>query len=502
MINRYQKLDKALYIAAYLFFLIPASLFFIFWYKWYISIPVLCGLIFIFIRGISRIKLKKEKEYKEIFNIKKWIAVLLLLLGLNILSGTGGLSYQNGDHNARNAVMHDLIEYDWPVKYEYTEEESKIIGFENGYFSYYFAYWLPSAVVGKVFGFKAANLALFIYQFVGLILFYYFLSRFFNKVRVRYFFVFVAFSGLDAIGQILIDKKLFYSTQHIDTWAGAFCFSSNITQLFWVFNQGVSTWLIMSLLFNETNFKNVGIYMLFILLFAPFPAVGYAAMIFILCIFGFYGFNKKNNGFLKNFIELFSAQNIISVIIIGLLAFFLTVNAGSQPKTLFLDHFPEGSITLAFYLKRYILFWVLELGALIAIVISKKNYKWVIAMTIFLSIIPFIYMGYGCDFSNRVSLAMLDVLMILLMEKVNDFKFKNIGSILIIVYLCISCITPLCEINRTLKQNVYNIKNNVTMYSDNWKTYGKIETEDVIIYIHNFSTEYKENKFVFKYILK
>lgn len=66
MINRYQKLDKALYIAAYLFFLIPASLFFIFWYKWYISIPVLCGLIFIFIRGISRIKLKKEKEYKEI----------------------------------------------------------------------------------------------------------------------------------------------------------------------------------------------------------------------------------------------------------------------------------------------------------------------------------------------------------------------------------------------------------------------------------------------------
>ena len=69
----------------------------------------------------------------------------------------------------------------------------------------------------------------------------------------------------------------------------------------------------MSLLFNETNFKNVGIYMLFLLLFAPFPAVGYAAMIFILCIFGFYGFNKKNNGFLKNFIELFNSGHILQV---------------------------------------------------------------------------------------------------------------------------------------------------------------------------------------------
>lgn len=115
-LQQYKKIDTLLYLAAYLFFAIPTLIFFIFWYKWYISIPVFIILIVIPYLFKRTIKYKNLEQYKAIFNYKKWLIIIILLLVLNILSGIGGFAFQNGDHNARNAVMHDLINYDWPVK--------------------------------------------------------------------------------------------------------------------------------------------------------------------------------------------------------------------------------------------------------------------------------------------------------------------------------------------------------------------------------------------------
>lgn len=504
-LKKFQGIDSILYLFAYLFFAIPTAIFFMFWYKLYISLPVLLILIIIPFLARRSIKHLTYNQYKEVFNLKKWIIILIAILILNILSGIGGFAFQNGDHNARNAVMHDLIDYEWPVKYKYqTKEEINIIESKEGYLNYYFAYWLPSAAVGKVLGFNAANVMLFIYQYIGLCLFYYFMSRAFKKVKINYLLIFIAFSGLDVIGQFINNKSLLDTISHIDTWSPYFCFSSNITQLFWVFNQGITTWLIMSLLINETSFKNTAIAVMFTLLFSPFPAVGIALMIIEFILFGIYKFDKtqtKKNNILENIKELFSKQNWLCLIVILFIILFFTSNSAANNNGLLLNRY-ENLDYHHFWLS-YIKFWLLEFGILCLINFNTKNKRHMAFNILMLSIIPFYYVGTGGDFVNRVSLPILFFVMLLTIENINNTSTSKFKKAVIILYLCISLVTACHEIKRTLfytiKVNNFSISKN---RNDNWLTYGKINTDEVKIYIKNFSAPYNKDQFQFKYILK
>ena len=176
----------------------------------------------------------------------------------------------------RNAILHDLIDYDWPVKYHYDEDDLiyNIVG-ENGRLSYYFSYWLPSALIGKVTNFNVASLASFIYQFFLLGLFYFLLSRLLNKNSIWFLVVVCCFSGLDIIGTYILNPTYDFSLgNHIDTWGAPFAYSSNITQLFWVFNQALPSWIITLLFLNAKNFKNIGLLIVLSLSFSPFRTIG------------------------------------------------------------------------------------------------------------------------------------------------------------------------------------------------------------------------------------
>ncbi|MCI9586281.1 MAG: hypothetical protein HFH45_06600 [Bacilli bacterium] len=500
-LEKYKKLDKLMYALGISFFAIPLFIFLLGWYKLYISIPLCFLFVFIVFIFFKKLNYKTEEEYKQIFNWKKWGIVLALLIGFNLLSGIGGYFFQNWDHNARNAVLHDLIDYDFPVKYNYEDQTSIDIVGEEGYFSYYFSYWLPSSLVGKAFGFDAANLFLFIYQLIGLIVFYYFICRLFSKIKINYLLIFMAFSGLDIVGQYLMNPSKLDFTSHIDTWSMYFCTSSTITQLFWVFNQGISTWIIVSMLLNEKGFTNVGIYMLFIFLFAPFPAVGLFMVLLVLLVLGFYNFNGEcsKTNILDNFKELFSKQNLLVLIIVLFIALFFLINPSGQPKGII---FSKYGFTFDI-LKKYIAFWLLEFGIIALLIMNKKNFKYIIGMLLILSIIPFFYIGHGLDFVNRVSLPVLMILALFTIERLNQFNLKKVSCYLIIVYLILSSMTGIFEINRTL-QNTFNtgkydiVKNR----HDNWKSYGKLEGNEARFFASNFSTKYDRDNFIFKYILK
>ena len=252
-----------------------------FWFKWFVSIPAIACLVTALVLAIKKVKYKKLEEYKSIFNIKRIIILLVFIFGLNILSGAGGLFYQNWDYRGRNAILHDLIDYDWPVKYDYTEQEYEAnkIGADKGFLSYYFAYWLPAAAIGKVMGFKIANLFLLLWQTASTVLFFYLLCRKLNKVKLKYFLVFICFGGLDIITRIIIniwtgENVSLIGTTHIDTANGMFCMSTFITQLFWVFNQSVPAWIATMLFINDESYENLGVYVALLLPFSPFPCLG------------------------------------------------------------------------------------------------------------------------------------------------------------------------------------------------------------------------------------
>ena len=88
-----------------------------------------------------------------------------------------------------------------------------------------------------------------------------------NKVKIKYFLVFICFGGLDIITKFIINMwsgqggEILGAT-HIDTANGMFCMSTFVTQLFWVFNQSLPAWLITMLLVNDKSYENLGLMIL------------------------------------------------------------------------------------------------------------------------------------------------------------------------------------------------------------------------------------------------
>lgn len=485
MYSTYKKLDKFILSSIYLLLIIPLILFVTFWFKWYISFICLIIICYLFYRVFSNLKYKTYEEYLNIFNFKKLILMILFLICLNVLSGSGGFMYQNWDYNARNAVLHDLIDYDWPVKYVYEKSDLiyNIIG-ENGRLSYYFAYWLPSALVGKIFDFSMANLFLFFYQTLLLIAAFYLISRLFGKSTNWYIFLFILFSGIDIIGVYILNPTYeFQLGTHIDIWGAPYAYSSFITQLFWVFNQSIPVWIVVLLFLNNRNFKNLGILLVLSLTFSPFPTVGFILLILYMILIGL-----SENKLIERVREAFTFDNLIAIVPFLMIALFYLNNTTSQAK---------GLTYLQTNNLKYMLFVMFcEFGLLSLLCINRKNWKYILANSFCLFICGQFYLGNGCDFVNRTSIPFLVMLLIYLIDILEKTNLSKIKLSIIVIYLSFSSITPISEITRTYnfyKENGFNSSLNI---NDNWKTYGITIHEDAMkTYIKNFSSPIKDNFF-------
>jgi hypothetical protein len=168
--------------AGYIYIVLPFLIFIIGWLKWYyaliISATVLISLFFSFNQYEPYPKLDIKKYPKKII-----IAFSVIILWV-LFSGIGGFGYQNGDHHFRNAIFRDLITHEWPVIYDIQGIElNHPLKGKTFMLVYYIGYWLPSAVVGKLFGWSAANFSLFLWTVLGLFLTYYFICCFLNLIN-------------------------------------------------------------------------------------------------------------------------------------------------------------------------------------------------------------------------------------------------------------------------------------------------------------------------------
>ena len=504
----YRKIDNIIYMICGFYFLIPIFLLLLFWFKPYVSIPSIIFICYIFYKFYKSKNYLNDNDYKNIFNIRKWIILILLIIIFVFLSGAGGYFYQNWDYHARNAVLNDLIKYDWPVKYNYNVVDANIMGFNHGILSYYFTYWLPSAMIGKLFGYNAANITLFIYQMFGLLLFFYFLVRYFRKINIRYFFIFFAFSGADIIGRVIIglingdyiNMGNFLGNTHIDTFGQYFCFSSFVTQVFWVFNQAIPAFIITLLLLNECNFKNIGIYMLLLLPFSPLPSVG---LLYLILIFILFGFECKEGLSLSRIRQVFSIQNVLCfVVALPIIVLFFANAGGHQSGFIF---FKDG-INITDVLLKYITLLILEVYIYVLLVINKSNCRFLMLTCLFLSIIPLIFIGKGLDFVNRAGIPLQIVLLVFVIKYLNDNKNYTSDKRLfktsfLVLFLLISSITGANEVNRSIDYTYNNYKNGISNVTDEWHTYGKVDISGNGGYINNFVSPIKNN-FYFKYVIR
>ena len=226
---------------------------------------------------------KRKPPRYVTFKINTLFIVIVAFILWAYLGGQGGLFYQTSDWNERNAIFRDLIQFDWPVYYPKTDTM----------LTYYIGHWLPAAGMGKiiyilssnrVLAFQIGNLFLALWTIIG-ILFTYLLMIIYIQPKSKnlkwiILIVFIGFSGMDVIGCVLEkwNWQTFMEWMHLEWWSPGYQFSSNTTDLFWVFNQAIPAWVATMLFLNENSPKNYAFIISCLLLAATFPAVGLAVL--------------------------------------------------------------------------------------------------------------------------------------------------------------------------------------------------------------------------------
>ena len=484
--------QKILKSFAYLYLFLPILIFFAGWIKPLISIPLCLVICFCIFRMI-----KKQKDMwmptfnKEIFFLLLPIIVILILWVY--FSGIGGFVFQNKDHWWRNETFNLLVQKDWPVIVKMnmngTMQPRALI--------YYIGFWLPSAVVGKLFGLNAGYAFQALWAVLGLFIIYYLISERLSSFSIKSLLCLIFFSGLDIIGCFLLQINLsdFEHFLHIEWWSG-FEFSSNTTQLFWVFNQSIYAWLLTLLILRQKDNRHLIFFWSCGLLECTLPFVGMLPFL-VYKIFDntFHSditiSTSKCKFALLKFNHLFSIENILGGGCIGIVSFLYEIGNISAN-----NHSSKVTWTKG-YLMLYILFLLLEVG-LYAFVIyqyQKENLLYWISLTT-LAICPILHVGNGQDFCLKASIPALFVLMLLLMDTWKMAYRQHNHHIVIAITLLLLCgsITPCGEFIRTFR-------NTNMLYHSNQTIMAQPVSIDEIMCYPNFSGNADESIF-FKYIAK
>ena len=435
--------SRFLLITSFVYLLIPFLLFVLFWVKLIFALPITLILLYCLFISYKELNLKQVEYNQNIENIRKnWIIGFCIILFWLLFSGIGNLSYQNSDYNIRNAVMRDLVEQSWPVTYSsdiypvdrrFTENRLMLV--------YYFGYWLPAAFIGKFAGLTAANLFLFFWSLLGILIAYSLLSQTIKRVSYKAVIILIIWSGLDIIGTLsakyLTTSFIFHT--HLEHWADNFKvyaqFSSITTLLYWVFNQTIPLWITVLLFFNNSNVRTIFLIIALSLFLAPIGTLGFIPFVLLRI-----GQQIYQNGFISVLNRYASLANTLGALfVIGITGLFFSTNrAGSMKSLVFFDIVP------------YTAFIVLEVGILTFLLFFYYRNKLALVCFGFLCFIPLIKVGRYYDFAMRASISYLFLLCILTIKFLLDAKANNQGKLLMLVYLSIGCITPIFEITRSV----------------------------------------------------
>ena len=182
--------------------------------------------------GLCFFTVKVTKGGQDI-SLGTLVTCFLVALGLLLLSGEGRFFYANVDWQVRFAVLRDMGMNPWPFVYT-ARAYPDLLRAPIGMF-------LAPALIFKVLGPRAADIGLLAQNATLVALLLALGSQLFSDRRSRLIglAIFVLFSGMDAIGDLLMQGTL---TGHLEDWA-EIEYSSTITLLFWVPQHAIAGWV-------------------------------------------------------------------------------------------------------------------------------------------------------------------------------------------------------------------------------------------------------------------
>lgn len=498
---------RALRALALLTLLLPAAAFLLTWVRPLIALPSAAALLAAYVLYVRENRRAAARDVfgqeDDDFECPASVLALTILCALlwTLLSGIGGLFYQNEDHYGRNAIFRDMLENPWPVYFEGTPYA----------LTYYIAYWLLPALAGKavsaVFGAEllwgAANAALFVQTVWVLTLT---LLMFLSLVRARgaikgaaMLLVFVLFSGMDGL---MIPFTPNYWNEQLEWWAKTYQYSSNTTCLFWVYNQALPAWLAMMLLLDRPG--DVGSYALIGLAafpFSPMPFIGMMVyFVGMACVLGarMMRENGAAGGVKAMLASCLTARNLLACASIapGFILYFASNDASGGAPFRFDLYLNAYSLPVS--LSRLALFLVIEFAAY-SLCIGRRFLKnplfWLTQVLLLLA--PMFRIGYGQDFSMRASIPGLIAMCVFCARYLCEAggSSRRIGALALSVLLLIGCVTPGLEFVR----GAYKVKQAGTIFltADPFKTVLHPDADT-----HNFICQDISASAFYKYLAK
>lgn len=236
------------------------ALFFGAWFRPILGIPAAMATIWIAWELARRIEPSPMPPKSSLIQIAG------VALFLTWTAGLGGMFRQEWDHNFRNALLHDLIDFSWPVIWEYSKGTVVL--------DYYLAWSLAPALVGKALGWKAATLTAAAIGFAGAFLVMLIFTRVLGVWRWWMPFLVAFWSGLDILGWVLRGKFPGLDV-FIDAWSHPVWFLSNLVNFYCVSHLVIPGWIVTILIVGRKvgGWGAVGL-SAFLVPLAPFAAIG------------------------------------------------------------------------------------------------------------------------------------------------------------------------------------------------------------------------------------
>jgi hypothetical protein len=383
---------------------------------------------------------------------------------LGLLSGAGGIGFQDSDWLKHNALLADLTSAPWPVVYD--GESGPLL------LTYYVAWYLPAALAGKLAGWPAANWTLAFYTTAGLCLAGLWAIRLTGVRRWWVVALFLAFSGMDVVGLTLRELKAALgggaldgpegSWSHIEWWAGlgAVQYSGMTTLMMWVPNQALAGWLLTPLVAASAAARRLAatglLYLALSVLWAPFVTLGLLPFIVIL------GLAEGLRGMPRNACTTANLAGVILGLIttIYLAARFSPYQLPADVAALYTAGFGVRG-DLGFILVRYPLFVVVEFLLLHALL-----YGWLalhpaperglvlrllLVASATLLALPFIKYGFNNDLVMRASIPALFVTVLVTIMVLADRSGAVVLRAAILVVLALGSVTTVIEIQRHVR---------------------------------------------------
>lgn len=430
-------------MAALLYVALPTLIFLIGWLRWWAALP----LVTLTVVSIAQYCRRSDVAWTQPYTRPALFFIIVIAFVWASLGGAGHFFETNPDWLIRDKVLGDLTLTPWPPAYQVGEVEAHLLRSAFGFF-------LPAAVVGKLFGIAWVDVALFIYCALGCSLFFLLLplTKRLGWPLFTLLLTPIFFSGMDYLGIVLITGTTPIFPLRLEWWV-PFSYSSFTGQMHWAPNHVIPVWLVTLLFYRHWGHRAwPALFMVMLpltVIWTPFAV----AAIFPFLVFGIIAWFRSGLSFFDARISV--VQLGTALLLSALTVRFITLDLAAIPTLPSEKSAAHWSLSTDQIADKYLLFTLMEFGILALLLARGVRHSfgifWIACAL--LVVIPWLKFGPSNDLILRLSIPCLLVLMIALMLQIQDAlkaRTTNGRVAAIVLVFLIGAATPFNEMFRAL----------------------------------------------------